>query len=351
MNRQITVDIFRALAVLLVTSFHVWRVVGKPEASLGLGFDLLAPIANGWVGVGMFFVISGYCMGASAEKLFQRGWTAARYGDYLISRFLRIAPSYYVAIGVWYVLINVYQVAVKPTGAFDVLTHLFFVHNLFDETFFTTSGVFWSVAVEIQLYLFLPFLIAFAPTTKSRVWVLLATAVLSFWVSALPDQYRVIRWGVPNYLFLFVVGWLLYCYKERVVRFFDTVLLRIALGSALIAVLLFNGGIAAGEAKFYEAIVSVLGGLCMVVLARSETRFENYDSCRVLSFIGKCSFSIYLYNYIFAALLPVKPTFLSFVMLVLCVIGFGIMMYYLVEVQAERLRKSTMARRRSTALA
>lgn len=339
MNREVTVDMFRALAVLLVTSFHVWRAMGRPKFSLFPGVDLLSPLGNGWVGVGIFFVISGYCMGASAEKTFSIGWTASRYGRYLANRFLRIAPSYYVAILVWYVLINVYQVAVKPTGVSDMVTHFLFIHNLFDATFFTTSGVFWSIAVEMQLYIFLPFLIIFAPRSNARIGVLIGAAVLCLAVSVLPPQYRVIRWGVANYLFLFVSGWLMFCYKARVQALLDMNPAPYCLAALTVGSLFYSYEIVDGESKLYEAFVSLLAGLCMVWLMSREACFSHYTFCKVLSFVGQCSFSIYLYNYTFYALMPFKASPPVFMILLLSVVGFGVLMYYLVELQAEKLRR------------
>lgn len=61
-NRNHSIDVFRGVAVLLVTSFHIFLWSSSNGIPLGKHFDAYGPFGNGWVGVGIFFVISGYCI-------------------------------------------------------------------------------------------------------------------------------------------------------------------------------------------------------------------------------------------------------------------------------------------------
>jgi len=339
MQRDQSVDCARAVAVILVTFFHVWRAIDYPSINLPGGFDLLAPLKNGWIGVGLFFVISGYCMGPSADRSFPNGLRAGDYGRYFLKRLFRIAVPYYASIAVWYWLINAYEIAPKATGLNDIVSHLLFVHNFSESTFFSISGVYWSIAPEMQFYILLPVLLALFTTASSRVVLLIGSAGLMVAVSLLPGTSHPLKWGLLNYFFLFVFGWLLSCYREAI----STRLMRWkalpSIGLCL-TILLFRGvDQGAAESRVFEALLSVLAGLMLVVASTSDGARNTGTTGQILAFIGRCSFSIYLYNYILYAVRPTGANIAVFVSLVTTVLGFGVLMYYLVEFNSEKLRR------------
>src|SRR5882724_4325160 len=92
-NRYLTLDHWRGLAALSVASFHAispWRTGPHPA-----GADwLVAVMGQGWKGVHLFFVISGYCIGLLALREI-RGRRLP--GTFLANRFLRIFPPYWAA--------------------------------------------------------------------------------------------------------------------------------------------------------------------------------------------------------------------------------------------------------------
>lgn len=63
MNRNALLDVSRAIAVMLVLTFHIWRDTGRPAFLLGDKFDLLGFMGNGWVGVGIFLLFQGIAWG------------------------------------------------------------------------------------------------------------------------------------------------------------------------------------------------------------------------------------------------------------------------------------------------
>lgn len=190
--------------MMLVTLFHIARGPSLPSYPLG-DFDLYAFLANGWVGVGIFFTISGYCMGMSSARDFENGVNISNYIRYALKRIMRIAPPYYIAIAVWVFIIRVYQVAPKPSDLTNIITHLTFTHNLFPDTFFGISGVFWSIGVEMQFYLVLPFIIALCRGVLSTTLVLIMCLGLSV-VTYGSDLSSVYKWGLMNYLSSLFMG-------------------------------------------------------------------------------------------------------------------------------------------------
>jgi peptidoglycan/LPS O-acetylase OafA/YrhL len=99
----------------------------------------------------------------------------------------------------------------KPADVTDLLAHLLLVHNLSGEHVFRISGPFWSIALECQLYLVFPVLLA----CMRRPLLPLALALASglwMWTHA-PDfpsyEAQFAYWSsLPSLLILFVLGML-----------------------------------------------------------------------------------------------------------------------------------------------
>ena len=143
-------DGLRALAALGVVWIHTWSFFGNPALSVG-GFDFYKLIAITGNGVDFFFVISGFCMFLMAgNKLNHFG----NYFEFLKKRLLRIAPAYYTSIFV-YAVIQEYG---DPSFSFcyNVFFHLIFLNNVITGN--TISGPFWSIGTEWHFYMVLPFL-------------------------------------------------------------------------------------------------------------------------------------------------------------------------------------------------
>jgi peptidoglycan/LPS O-acetylase OafA/YrhL len=144
------IDLLRALAALLVLVYHV-TVLGKwegvPQHGVWLAFH------RGWVGVDLFFVISGFVIAWSALNGYAAQGPAFRW-PFAQRRFWRIVPLYYFTSLIFLFLVQPALLAIPADKlATHVLSHLFFVHNLAPGTFGSINGVAWSVGLEVQFYL------------------------------------------------------------------------------------------------------------------------------------------------------------------------------------------------------
>lgn len=156
-------DALRGIAATAVMLFHCigllpWEVSGTPLMLFGAG----------WVGVDLFFAISGYVITISAL----RHKDSPTYSqDFWRARLARILPLYYFTCGIFLLLVN--ATALEQDAAWQVLSHLLLVHNLFQDTAMSINGVTWSLGVEMQLYL-LAFLVVpwLARRSRSRLaWI------------------------------------------------------------------------------------------------------------------------------------------------------------------------------------
>jgi peptidoglycan/LPS O-acetylase OafA/YrhL len=112
-RRYATLDAWRGFACLLVVISHSTILIAHSahRTATSVGDWLVHSTAWFVVGVPLFFVISGYCIAATAETARLRG-TAV--GQYFVRRFRRIYPAYWAAAGVALLLAVVLDRTIAP---------------------------------------------------------------------------------------------------------------------------------------------------------------------------------------------------------------------------------------------
>ena len=158
-RRLISIDMLRGVAALGVMLYHAFGggIFQRPAAALPLSKAIvLLPASYGYAGVYLFFVISGFCIHLKWAKA-----KAAGNNEYVVAfipfwkrRIRRLYPAYLAAL-ILYLGVVYYNGDLKLTSflAWDVVSHLLLIHNFSPSTVFSLNGVFWTLAVEEQLYL------------------------------------------------------------------------------------------------------------------------------------------------------------------------------------------------------
>lgn len=159
-SRLAFVDGLRALSALWVIAYDVWRFNG--DAELGWLTPLLR---SGHLGVEVFMVLSGFCLFYPvAERRLKEG----HWRDYFVRRARRILPPYYAAmayaIALPFLVAPLFAALGLPftpgpvPSAWQLVTHLTLVHNLFPDTQSGLNPSFWSLSLEAQFYVLFPLL-------------------------------------------------------------------------------------------------------------------------------------------------------------------------------------------------
>lgn len=147
-------DGLRAAAILLVLARHAVMPF-RNDGDLGYeisGWDLMTPLVNGWIGVDLFFVLSGFLI---SHGIVRRRMNF-RLGRYLARRALRIVPAYYAMLAIAAAgLIPFYAVAPDMLG-FRVLYHALFLQDYLPSDIVVA---FWSLGVEEKFYIAAPFVL------------------------------------------------------------------------------------------------------------------------------------------------------------------------------------------------
>lgn len=160
-------DTLRACAILFVLMYH-YMVFVSHEPSFGFLSEI------GWVGVDLFFVLSGYLIG---NQIF--AGLKSEYGfslkTFYIRRALRTLPNFYVVLAIYFLFpIEAGGKAVTPLWKFLTFTQNF---DLKPGSAFSHA---WSLSIEEQFYVVLPlFAIATIAYLKSvrAMWFVLLCAM------------------------------------------------------------------------------------------------------------------------------------------------------------------------------
>jgi peptidoglycan/LPS O-acetylase OafA/YrhL len=145
-GRSRAIDILRAAAVLLVIGMHTAPC--PPGTSAFFKTLIYWLTTGGWVGVDLFFVLSGFLV---SGLLFRehRLHGSISFRRFFIRRGFKIYPAFWVFIGATVLLRLIRHSEIPPSR---LLAELFFVQNYWQGLWTHT----WSLAVEEHFYLLLP---------------------------------------------------------------------------------------------------------------------------------------------------------------------------------------------------
>lgn len=156
MDRIRGLDGLRALACLLVIAHHILPRLPQTDSVLSQAIQLFGHWAQS--GVSAFFVLSGFLLSApfwlSAFEQRQR----PAFRAYLLKRFARILPGFYLAVSVSFVLsILVFDRAFDLQSVLRLVSGMLFVNSYSAVTLFPTeiNGPLWSIGFEVTSYVIL----------------------------------------------------------------------------------------------------------------------------------------------------------------------------------------------------
>ncbi len=149
-QRFSVLDALRGVAALAVCAFHFTNgnETFLPEGALKFAGSF------GWLGVEMFFVISGFIIPYALQR---SGYRTANYGTFILKRIIRLDPPYLVGLAMIMALGYLSSAAPGFKGApfepsfIQVALHLGYVNFLFGYPWL--NPVFWTLAIELQYYL------------------------------------------------------------------------------------------------------------------------------------------------------------------------------------------------------
>lgn len=144
-------DGMRGLAILLVIGFHAYA--RYPDIMpFGNDFGTVPVFQYGWLGVQLFFLISGFVIFMTLEKC--RG-----FFDFMLRRWLRLFPAMLICSVIVYLTFTFLMPGVRDVSLRAMLPGLTFIDpriwsKLLGSAQPILEGSFWSLYVEVRFYAF-----------------------------------------------------------------------------------------------------------------------------------------------------------------------------------------------------
>ncbi|MFF4739082.1 acyltransferase family protein [Streptomyces sp. NPDC001262] len=198
--RLAVLDGLRLVAALMVVFCHytasndAW---GKPAKTL---FPELHRVTQyTWVGVEVFFLISGFviCMSSWGKKL----------GDFVVSRVTRLYPAYWFALILTVTVITLFPEVRQVRSWTDVLVNFTMLQEGFRVH--SVDGVYWTLFVEMKFYLLFAIVVWRGVTYRQCVLFCGLWTVASMIMQVAPSDF-LDMWTEPSFTPYFVGGIALY---------------------------------------------------------------------------------------------------------------------------------------------
>ena len=268
-------DGLRGLGFLLVVTAHI------PSVSL-FGF------LQGWTAVWIFLTMSGYLVTMLMMREEKRIGRIA-FGPFLVRRFFRIVPSYWVAILIYWLACYSLPPLQDEYAAFmaRLPSYLAFVPEYADTDRFSIFTHSWTVGVELKFYLLFP------PTvflmTRNANWRFAATAIAAALFTAqgsfIAEAYCAVLFGVMLALALERPrGYALVARLTRV-----PAVVPLALIAGLFALLRY--------AEQFTALAAVAAYLLAYTIVQ-EAAVSRVLTWRPLAYLGQRSYGAYLLHFL-----------------------------------------------------
>lgn len=252
--------------------------------------DLMRVFQFGHAGVDFFFVISGFII---LLVHYRDIGQPARLGHYVLRRFTRVWPTYWVALALTIAL------ATAGEHAFPTLRELVLSISLLPSDTEPLLGIAWTLQFESAFYA------VFAVLILNRIAGLALLAAWLCWIVA--TQFGLATPALPKSLpdianLLFFLGMAMAYWLRN--HHVPAPRLILALGLALFAAsaLAEDFGVLDGYARIARLTYGVPAGL-IVLGAAAADRERNLAVPAALRVLGTASYSIYLFQFIFIGVL------------------------------------------------
>ncbi|WP_212758039.1 acyltransferase family protein [Usitatibacter palustris] len=323
----------RGVAVLWVVLMHYFVLRGGLDdpwiGLLNTQPALKAIVANGYLGVDLFFLITGFLLTLPWFRHAMQGRAAPSAREFYRRRVRRIVPAYYVQLLILFALViplvhgSEFWMRNLWFTLYNIGAHVTFLHYTtpLSSASLSLNGALWTLALEAQYYLLLPLL---APlfvrwpwrTTASLAAIALAwryqanhgLAALVAWEMRLGEAWKIpestIRhflWTqLPGYLAHFAIGvmigraWLM---RRVVTSYTHAEAAWQAIAVAALVGLYVSHAAGSNLGDFAWAVVPLSLGLAMYAfVVRSPHSSNTVLAQGPLAFVGRVSYSTYLYH-------------------------------------------------------
>lgn len=282
------IDLLRGVACLAVLVFHYFSRAPRAEWMSQAFFPAIDAVAQfGYLGVHLFFVISGFVILMSAQGATPR--------EFVASRVARLCPALWVSATItagtaWLLAEQRFAIAFP-----HFLMNLTLVPHWFGVPF--VDGAYWSLAVELHFYIYVWIALRLKLIHRLE-WLLIAWLCVSA-LNALRPAWPVELWLNAKWAPLFVAGGTFFLIRTSGLTRVRGCLL---LASWVLAVLYAVRGSASDSAASAWICAGVITAIFAVFLAIAFDCWRM-SSSRLTRIAGALTYPVYLIHQFFGCML------------------------------------------------
>ncbi len=282
------IEFLRAISVLLVVFFH---------------FEIFE-FSGGFVGVDVFFVISGYLITSIIlrKKKFN-------FKDFCLRRIRRLFPIILlvtflsIIIGI-FILSPIHFERLTKSSAFTI----FGVSNYFffgEQGYFDHEKLFkpllhtWSLSVELQFYLIWAIVLTISKKVlKKKIFlVVIFTFFISLILSSLYSSRTSSFFFFTGFRFYeFMIGALLVFYNKKISKELNNIFFLFGIFIILASSVIFNEGFGFPD---YYALFPCIGAALVISTSNSDHNFKFLIKNKIFVGLGKISYTVYMIHWPF----------------------------------------------------
>ncbi len=305
-KRNIGLDYFRMIAIIFVLISHSRHLFTYIE-----GYDWWLLSVGGYLGVELFFVLSGFLIGRILiRKVFFSSNKLDAFKSFLIRRWFRTLPLYYLILLV-YITVAFFENNMNGAS----WKHFIFLQN-FDREALNFFAVSWSLSVEEWFYFLVPIILFFLQSliTQKENKSLLYSIVGLFFVIVIIKAISIKLYPEYNWtdvrkniffrfdsLLIGIIMSYIYIYHEKLFYIFGkkrVFILAISFMMAMISWYYFQRDSGLNKDFFSKVFMFPLTSIFLAVImayfyhnAQNETIYSYYGS--------RLAYSIYLIHFLF----------------------------------------------------
>jgi len=363
-----TLDSLRGFAAVTVVIGHI---TGGTRIGEFMNATPLYLLRAGHEAVVFFFMLSGYVL------VYQFGaMPKAKYGDFLISRFLRLYVPYIAAIALSLWLFRLHTPGVqgqlfisqlwrdKITNG-TLIGHFFLIGD-FDSS--ALNPVIWSLVIEMRMSILFPLLQYLLKLPRTKWFTIIMVTTL---LAAIAMVFSTLLWGgyyngylsTPYFLYVFMLGGVIAKNQSYLVLKYRALNLKTKVLLTLVCVLLYTYGHAVplliANSIYIPGLVRstfliqdfsvAIASFYFIVAAIAVTNSKNILNKKLPLFLGKISYSLYLVHlpvicFVYFSLNGKLPLPAILTLGVLSAVGLAVLFNRLIEKPVMKLARRVFLR-------
>jgi len=329
--RIYNLDLLRFFAAMFVLLFHYTFRGYTADHLSPTSFPLLGSVFKyGYLGVNLFFIISGYVILMSAQS--------ATVKSFLASRISRLYPAYWVAVTL--TTLTVLFVQVNP---FSVAWPQYLVNMTMLQGFFgveAVDGAYWSLHVELKFYFLIGAVLIFNKMTAIDK-IIIGWLLLSVLALFIPEH---TSWGdifksifITEWSSYFIAGMMFYLIKadgfslSKIIMLISSLCLSIYL--ALIKMGEYQNHFLTPYSKEVLIAIIVLFYLVFFLFNSGRPGFLNKE---IFERLGALTYPLYLIHQMVGYILFIHFVHYNKYLVLSCIILFVLVVSYLINRLVEK---------------